>query len=458
MTKRNPVVVVLGHVDHGKTTLLDAIRKTSVASREAGGITQSIGASVVGDITFIDTPGHAAFSKMRGRGANVADIAILVVACDDGVAPQTKEALQIIKDSKIPFVVAATKSDISGVNPETVRGGLEKEEVLFEGRGGDIPFVAVSAKTGTGLDSLLEVIKLIADVNEISGDPNGELESFVIESGVEKMGPTGSIVVKNGKIKVGDELFVEEVKLKVRGIFNDRKESVKEVLPGFPAKIIGFTTPPPVGAKVSRELTVSGKTEIKSLLPYQAQKVNEGEIAVIIKAENVGSLEALIASLPKKAIVVNSAVGDVTGSDILLARSTGALVFAFECKLPNDIQKLAEVEGVKCKRFEIIYELIQEIELILKKGLVEITGKAQVLALFPYEKKVVAGSKVTFGKMSKGDRISLVRDEKEVGKAKIVSLRKQKSEVQGVIQGEEFGAITEPQLDFQVGDVLLSSR
>jgi len=457
MKKRNPIVVVLGHVDHGKTTLLDAIRKTNVASKEAGGITQSIGASVVGDITFIDTPGHAAFAKMRSRGGSVADIAILVVACDDGVKPQTKEALQIIKDAGIPFVVAATKIDIAGVNSEVVRGELEKEEVVFEGRGGNTPFVALSAKTGEGVSHLLEVIGLLSEVNEIKGDTDSSLDAYVIESGMEQMGPTGAVVVKNGSIKTGETLFVEGTEVKVRAMFDDKKKVVKEVLPGFPAKIIGFTIVPPVGAKVSRE-KINVEAKLQEKIPYEAKKVKEDEIAVVIKAGSAGSLEAVLSSIPPKVVVVDAGVGDVAGSDILLARGVGARVLAFESKIPPGVAKLAEAEKVKCERFEIIYELIQKLEEILKSGKVEIVGKAVISASFPFDNKKIAGSKVTEGKISKGDKLTLLRSEKEVGRAKAVSLKKQKQDVAQVGQGEEFGVLTDPQLDFQIGDVLVSSR
>jgi translation initiation factor IF-2 len=457
MNKRNPIVVVLGHVDHGKTTLLDAIRKTNVASREAGGITQSIGASVVGGITFIDTPGHAAFSKMRSRGGKVADIAILVVACDDGVAPQTKEAIQIIKETGIPYIVAATKIDVAGVNPEIVRGQLEKEEITFEGRGGNTPFIPLSAKTGAGIPQLLEVINLLSEVNEIKGDPLAPVDAYVIESGKEKMGPAATIVVKNGSIKVGETIFVEDIETKVRALFDDLGKGIKEVLPGLPAQIIGFSKVPPVGARVSKEkVAFEAKVEVKT--PYERKKVKEDEIAIVVKAGSVGSLEAVIASLPPKVVVVDSGVGDVTGSDILLARGVGAKVFAFESKIPGDVAKLAEAEKVKCERFEIIYELIQKLEEILKGGKVEILGKATVSAIFPFNDKKIAGSKVTFGKMNKGDRILLMRAEKEIGKAKIISIKKQKLDVAQVGQSEEFGALIEPQLDFAVGDVLVSTR
>lgn len=460
-TSRPPIVVVLGHVDHGKTTLLDAIRKTNVTAREAGGITQKIGASVVETkegkkITFIDTPGHAAFTKMRGRGATVADIAVLVVAQDDGVQPQTKEALQIIKDAIVPFVVAGTKADVPGVSAERLQGELEKEGVFFEGRGGDTPFISVSAKTNAGIDELLEMLTLMADVTEIKGDPAGSLEAVVIESNKDKMGLSATVVVRDGSIKIGEIIFAEEVEAKVRALFDDKGISVKEVLPGNPAKVIGFSEIPTVGTLITRKPHRKKEIEVKAKGVFDLRRLKDDEIPVIIKADNAGSLEAIIASLPPKIVVVGSGVGEVTSRDIIDAKTGNAYVLAFESKIPTDILKLAEAEKVKVERFQIIYELLQKIDEILKKGAVEINGHAQVMASFPFNNKKVAGCKVTDGKISKGDTLILQRSDKELGKAKAVSIRKQKAEVSSVGQSEEFGVILDPQLDFQIGDVLLS--
>lgn len=459
---RQPIVVVLGHVDHGKTTLLDAVRKTNVASREAGGITQAIGASVVETkdgkkITFIDTPGHAAFTKMRGRGAKVADIAILVVAQDDGVQPQTREALQIIREAGLPFIVAGTKADVAGVNPESLKGQLEKEEVYFEGRGGNVPFVSVSAKTNAGISELLETLTLMADVAELTGEPNSELEGVVIESGKDKMGASATIVIRNGSIKVGDTIFAEKLECKVRAIFDDKGKSVKSILPGEPGRVFGFTEVPAVGAKVSSKPTEpSAPVEVKKKGIFDLRRLKEDEIPVILKTDNAGSLEAIVASLPPKIVVVGSGVGDVNSSDILDAKTGNAVVLAFESKIPNDIAKLAEAEKVKTARFQIIYELLQFLDELLKKGKTEISGHAEIMASFPFNDKKVAGCKVIDGRISKGDMLILERGGKEVGRAKASSLRKQKSEVTSVGQSEEFGVILAPQLDFKLGDVLVS--
>ncbi len=461
MNTRSPIVVVLGHVDHGKTTLLDAIRKTSVASREAGGITQAIGASVIEtkdghNITFIDTPGHAAFSKMRGRGAKVADIAILVVAQDDGVQPQTKEALQIIRDAKIPFIVAGTKSDVAGVNAEALKGQLEKEQVLFEGRGGDTPFVSVSAKTDTGIKDLIDTISVLSEVSELKSDPEGILEAVVIESGKEQMGTFASVVIRNGSIKVGETIYTEEALAKVRALFNDKGISVKEILPGEPAKIIGFSEVPQVGASVTREAKEEVRETPKPKNLFDLRRLKDDEIPVIIKASNAGALEAILAALPPQIIAVDSGVGEITTSDVLNAKTGNAYIFSFESKIPSEVVKLAEAEKIKVAKFDIIYELLQAIDEILKGGKVQVLGKAEILASFPFNDKKVAGSRVTEGRISKGDILILMRGEKELGRTKATSIKKQKAEVAGVGPAEEFGVIMSPQLDFDKGDVLVS--
>lgn len=463
---RSPIVVVLGHVDHGKTTLLDTLRKTSVAAREAGGITQKIGASVIttksgSKITFIDTPGHAAFSAMRSRGARVADIAILVVAADDGVQPQTKEAIKIIEEAKVPFIVALTKVDLATANPESVLGQLEKESIFFEGRGGQTPKVEVSAKSGEGVDQLIELIELIAEVNEIKADKDNPLEAVVIETSKSKGGNLVSVVVRDGSFKIGDQLIGEGINCKVRGIFDDSGKAVKEVLPGNPAQILGFDDLPPVGSKVVslgsdvRKDSVNqnkfGLSENTNVAPAK-----EGQFSLVIKTDNAGSLEAILASLPAEAKVISSGVGEITESDIFTAKSAGAVVYAFETKASSSASKLADLEGVKIKTFRVIYEMFKEIDEIVKSGIREVLGTAQIIASFPFNDKKVAGSKMLKGRFTKTDQLTLKRGEREIGKVRILSLKKQKDEVSEVREGEEFGILFVPQLDFKIGDVLVS--
>lgn len=460
---RPPIVSVLGHVDHGKTTLLDYIRKTSFTKKEAGGITQSIGASVVQAkeekaITFIDTPGHAAFTHMRSRGAKVADIAILVVAADDGVKPQTKEALNHIMVAKIPFIVAATKVDLSSASSNKVREQLEKQGVSFEGRGGEVPFVSVSGKTGKGVDELLEVISLVSELHEIKGDSEGSLDAVVIETGKDKRGPTVTVIIRNGSIKVGDRIVAETTKAKVRGLFDHKGKSTQKVDPGEPALILGFSDLPPVGSRVwgqeqeGEEMVVAKK---RSIAKPGGSK--EG-INVVIKAGSAGSLEAIIDNLPEEVSVISSGVGEVNGSDVFLAKSGEAIILAFESKVPASVAKLAKTEEVKFQSFEIIYELFEKLEEMLEGGKEKISGAAEIVAIFPYNSKKVAGCKVIKGNISVKDNLILKRNDKELGRAKITSMKKEKSDTNEVKQGEECGIIIAPQLDFDKGDMLISVR
>jgi len=363
-TARQPIVTVLGHVDHGKTSLLDAIRNTSVFEGEAGGITQSIGASVVTTkegkkITFIDTPGHAAFSAMRSRGATVADIAILVVAATEGIKPQTSEAIKLIKEAKVPFIVAVTKTDLPTASVETVLGELEKQEIYFEGRGGQTPFIPVSAKEKKGLNELLDVIVLLSEVNDISADLNGELEAVVIETNKEKGGNSVTIVVKNGKLKTGDNIYTEGATGRARGLFDSLGKTVKEVLPGEPVKILGFNELPLVGSIVKKG--TSNDTSKKELVTNKFERFDKSKIPLYLKASSSGALEALIASIPPEFTIVSSSVGDVTESDVLDAKANGALIFAFESKVPSSVLRLAEMDKVKVQSFKIIYELLQKL-------------------------------------------------------------------------------------------------
>jgi len=443
------------------TTLLDKIRTTNVAGKEAGGITQGIGASVVTTkegkkITFIDTPGHALFTKMRSRGAKACDIAILVVDASDGVKPQTLEALQLIKEAKIPFIVAITKTDLPAADVEGVLSQLEKEEILFEGRGGNTPYLRISAKTGFGITELLEMITLVSEVSEIKGDAKSPLLAVVIETSKEKGGLTVSLVVRNGTLKVGDILYAEKSECKVRGLFDYQGKSVKEILPGDLGQILGFSILPDVGSIISTDKSLIKESTKVSTKKDQFKKIKEDEIPVILKAKNVGALEALESSLPAKVVVVDSSVGDVLESDVLMARSTGARVFAYDSGISNSVLKLAEAEKVKTYKFKIIYELIDKLQEILLGGKEEILGKAEIIAEFPFNDKKIAGCKVTNGKIVKTANLYLERNGKEMGRIKAVSLKKGKQEVMEVKPGEEFGILFEPQLDFAIGDVIVS--
>ncbi|MDP3918170.1 MAG: GTP-binding protein [Candidatus Woesebacteria bacterium] len=452
--KRSPIVVVLGHVDHGKTSLLDALRQTSVTASEAGGITQSIGASVVKGITFVDTPGHAAFSKMRSRGSKLADIALLVLDSSDGVKPQTKEAIEHINDAKIPFIVVFTKTDLPAASIEVALAELEKNGILFEGRGGQTPYLGISAKKKEGLNELLDLIKLLSEVNSIESDDEADLEAVVIETAREKGGNMVSVVVRNGKLVVGKEIYSGQTKGKIKGLFDYKNNPVKEILSGEPARILGFESLPQVGSVITDH-------EIDNQ-PHSAKAsrgtVDKTKIPLYLKANNAGSLEALIASIPAEFAIIDASVGDVIESDILNAKSNNAIIFVFESKVSSNIKKLAEMEKIKVERFEIIYELLQRLDEIVKSGLVEIIGKAEIVASFPFDGKRVAGSKIILGRIEKTGDIKLMRGETELGKIKILSIKKQKQEVQGASQGEECGIFFAPQLDFQIGDAIVAVK
>ena len=464
-TKRSPIVTILGHVDHGKTTLLDSIRKSNIVSREAGGITQGIGASVVttkeglpaqvgNDITFIDTPGHAAFSKMRSRGANVADIAVLVVAAGDGVKPQTKEALKFIREAKVPFLVAITKIDMKGATTKSTLDQLESEGIKFEKKGGETPFVEVSGKTGKGVEDLLETITLLSEVNEISADSEGKLEAVVIETTKGKGGNEVSVVVRNGTLKRQDQIFSGKLTAKVRAIFDDKRKEINEILPGYPGKILGFDSLPQVGEIVSSESS-NTKTTLKD---SKQKNVPEGKVAVVLKVDNAGALEAVEGGVSEDVVIIASAVGNATDSDVFLAKTSNALLVTMGLKVPRQVQNLAKTEGVEVMEFDIIYKLFEALEEYTKKDKEEILGKAEILQSFPFNKKQVAGAKVSEGRINRNDRLRLVRNEKEIGKMKAVSMRRGKEEIDTAKTGEEFGAIFAPQLDFEVGDVILSVK
>ncbi len=459
---RSPIVTILGHVDHGKTTLLDFIRKTNVAKKEAGGITQGIGASVIETkekkkITFIDTPGHAAFANMRSRGASVADIAVLVVAGEEGIKPQTKEALNLILDAKIPYVVAVTKIDLPTASLDNVRGQMEKLGIAFEGRGGNVPIVGVSGRTGEGVENLLEVISLTSEIYGLDGNSNDPLEAVVIETRKDKGGPSASIVVRSGKIGVGQDIIAETVKARIRGIFDFRGASVKEISSGEPGLVLGFSELPEVGSRI---WSSSRKCDerIEKTKSAVATSNADTKLSIVLKTQSTGSCEAVLGNLPPEVMVVSSGIGDVTEGDIFLAKSTGSVIFAFEVKVSPSILKVAENEGVSVETFDIVYEMFEKMETIIKECTVEIKGMAEIIASFPYEGKKVAGCKIKSGSISKDDKLILFRGEEEIGSVRIISIRKGKQEVQEVKQGEECGILFAPQLDFKASDMITSVR
>lgn len=454
--KRPPVVIVLGHVDHGKTTLLDAIRNTNVQSREAGGITQRIGASVVKtkngeDIVFIDTPGHSAFSKMRSCGVNACDLAVLVVAADDGVKPQTKESIDYIKEANIPFLIAFTKIDLPTAKVELAKKELSEVGVFLEGLGGDVPFVEVSAKTKVGIEELLELILLLSYMNNIGSLPENKLKAVVIETAKGKAGPTVSVIVKEGVLKTKQEIYFGNKKVKVRGLVDAFGKPAERVLPGYPALILGFEELPPVGTVLTEEPI----REYLQSEPVRNFENDEAKVSLIVKAESQGLLEAIISGITKGVNLIDFGVGEVTKNDVLMAKSTNSFIFSFGTKVPSEIKKLAESEGVRIEEFDIIYRLFERLEELVSGLEEKEIAKAEILTEFPFDGKRVAGCRMIFGEINIKDKLILKRGDQVLGEVKISSLKKQKQSVDKVGQGEEFGILFYPQLDFKPSDVLV---
>lgn len=468
--ERPPIVAVLGHVDHGKTSLLDQIRKTRLTEREAGGITQSIGAyqAVFKDkeITFIDTPGHAAFSQMRARGGQAADLVVLVVAADDGVMPQTIESLEHIKTAEVPFLVALTKIDLPGANIDRVKQQLAQNEIPIEDYGGDVVVVPVSSKTGQGIDDLLEMIILLSQIHEIKADPQGLLEAVVIESRKSKAGPSGTIIVRNGTLKIGDQVLAGNVSAKVKSLMDEAGKRVNQAEPGQPVEVLGFDAPPPVGARVIRVDSVSPKHAealTKTAEQIKLPKEAEDKLKIILKADSIGSLEALSANLSNEVFLVSAGVGDIFESDVLSAQISKAKIFGFKVKVAPGIAKLAENEKVEIKIYEIIYKFLEDLEtealrLSQPEFKEDILGKAEIKAEFAMEGQRIAGCQVTEGKINKFFSLHLTRGTQNLGDVKIVSMRKRMKEINEAKLKEEFGAVIDPQLDFKPGDMLISFK
>lgn len=476
---RQPIVAVLGHVDHGKTTLLDYIRTTSLASKEAGGITQSIGAyqaqyqpktAPAKDsgrdhlITFIDTPGHAAFSKMRSRGASIADLVILVVAADDSVKPQTIESIKHIKAAKVPFVVAINKTDKPDANVEVVKAELTQHEVFVEGYGGNTPFVLISGKTGDGVDSLLETIILLAELEELPYKPDSPLQAVVIEAKLDpKKGSLVSTIIKEGTLNIGDLISTQTAQAKVRAIYNDKGEIIKTATPGMPVQILGFQSLPSVGEVVvpgpldSSELSDSSKLPPPVSLEPPAKRLN-----LIIKADTAGALEAVVGSMTSEVNIVSSSTGDITESDILHGFSTSAIVLGFNVKLSTSVAKLAETEKVVVKTYRIIYELLEYVEKKVLK-LMEPSidedelGVATVIKVFEINGDHIAGVHIDSGKLTTGDTIHLKRGE-VIKDARIKGMRLGKEEAKIVEVGKECGVFLSPNLDVHEKDVIIAYK
>lgn len=465
---RPPIVAVLGHVDHGKTTLLDTIRNANVAKGESGGITQHIGAYQVEvdtkegkrKITFIDTPGHEAFSKMRSRGAAVTDLVILVVSAVDGVQPQTEESLNHIKKAGVPFIVAATKMDLPEANIERVKKHLAKVDVLTEGYGGDVVVIGVSAVSKKGINELLEMILLVSEMKGLEGTQNDPFQAVIIESRLDnKRGVVATIIVKKGTLQKGEDIYLGQEKTRIRAMFDEYGKEVIKAYPSKPVSILGFKNVPPVGEVVTKEKTVQNTPLFKKPVSVQTE---EKQLKIILKADTIGSLEAILGKLDNNIFVLEASLGEIGESEILRAESAQAFIIGFNVKVSKAARKLASDEKVHVKTYTIIYELLDEIYDVaefIREGVKEIVlGQGKIIAKFQTSDGLIAGIAVLSGKLAKGDKIKLVRSDQEVGVGRITSLKQGKEDVSKIEQGKECGAKLSSNLDFQLTDMILSVK
>jgi translation initiation factor IF-2 len=487
---RPPIVTVMGHVDHGKTSLLDKIRKTSVADGEAGGITQHIGAYEVelenGTITFLDTPGHEAFTTLRARGANVTDIVILVVAADDGVMPQTVEAINHAKAAGVKLVVAINKIDKENANPEVVKSKLAEYDVVPEEWGGEYQFQEISAKNNLYIDELLEKVLLEAELLELKGNPNRPAEGIVIESRLDKQkGAVATILVSNGTLKKGDNFVVGSAYGKVRAMFNYKGRSVKEAGPSCPVEIMGFNGTPESGerfivvenekiAKQVAELRLNKKKEAESLdkgavtLEDLFGQIKEGELVdlnIIIKADVQGSAEALKTSLEKlsnsevKVKIIHTGTGGINESDVLLATTSKAVIIGFNVRPDNKAKQIADREGVEIKLYSVIYEAIDDVKKAIEGMLTpeikeEVIGKVEVREVFSVPKiGKIAGCYVLEGKVERNAKVRVIRDNVVIYDGEIGSLKRFKEDVKEVKSGYECGMSIDKYNDIKEGDI-----
>ena len=488
---RGPVVTVMGHVDHGKTSLLDAIRETNVTGQEAGGITQHIGAYTVTvngrKIVFLDTPGHEAFTRMRARGAKVTDVVVLVVAADDGVMPQTLEAISHARNAKVPIIVAVNKIDKPGALPERVKKQLGEQGLVAEDWGGDTVMVEVSAKQKTNLQSLLEMILLVTEIQELKANPDRPGSGTVLEAKLDKgRGPVCSLLVQNGTLRVGDSFLVGAVFGKVRAMFDDRGHPIEEAPPSTPVEILGLQSLPQAGDSFQ---AVTDALKAKQIAHYRENKMREislakssrltleqfqdqmkagllKELPIILKADVQGSAEVVAESLTKlgdervKVKLIYTGVGAITVSDVLLASASNSIIVGFNVRPERKATELALQEQVDIRLHTIIYELMDEVRKALT-GLLEPThrevalGRAEVRQTFRVAKVGnVAGSLVADGRLAKGCSVRLLRDNVVVYQGRIASLRRFKDDVQEVRSGLECGVMLENFSDVKVGDIM----
>ena len=492
LVPRPPVVTVMGHVDHGKTSLLDAIRHTNVTAKEAGGITQHMGASLVehgqNRIIFLDTPGHEAFTAMRARGAKVTDVAVLVVAADDGVMPQTVEAINHAKAAGVPIIVALNKIDKPGAKIDRVKQQLSDHGLVPEDWGGDTVVVPVSAKTGEGVKDLLDMIVLVSEIQEIKTDPTKKGRGYIIESRMDKgRGPVATALIRAGSLRVGDVIITDTTWGRIRTMYDSRGRQVKKAGPSTPAEIVGLEEVPQAGdvflvvddEKTAKEVTerrklrrrmsemqaTRGASSLQELLAREHDEAVQ-DLKVIVKCDVQGSLEAVLQALGKleggevKLEVLHSGVGGITESDVSLAKASGARILGFNVRPLGNAAALAEANGIEIRTYRVIYDLLDDVGAMLK-GLVKpkteevVLGRADVRQTFHVPKiGTVAGCFVTSGKVTRSASVRLIRDGVVIYEGKLASLKRFKDDVQEVSAGYECGMGLEKFQDVKQGDVI----
>ena len=490
LVSRPPVVTILGHVDHGKTSLLDAIRQANVADKEVGGITQHMAAYQIETagqkITFLDTPGHEAFTSIRSRGARVTDIAILVVAADDGIMPQTLEAINHAKAADVPIVVAINKMDLPGADPERVKRQLSEQNLLVEDWGGEVISVPVSARTGDGMQDLLDNILLVSEIAELKADPSQLASGVIIEARLDrKRGPTTTVLIQGGTLNIGDFVVAGGAWGRVKALANDRGDTIKTVVPGTPVEMLGFGSLPEAGdifsvvgnEKLART-TANERRRSKALQSNQAraltldQVVNQidsgdvKELNLVLKADVQGSVEALRQSLEQitegdaKVRILHSGSGNVTESDILLASASEAIIVGFNVGEELGVDRVSERMRVEIRHYQIIYQLIEDIERALH-GILEptytdvIIGRAEVREIFPSKRNIqIAGCRVVEGRITRGGGIRVIRSSEILMESSIASLRHFRDEVNEINTGVECGIMLQGFNDYEIGDLL----
>ena len=493
LVKRPPIVTIMGHVDHGKTSLLDAIRHAKVTASEAGGITQHIGAYTVSlngeKITFLDTPGHEAFTAMRARGAQVTDIVILVVAADDGIMPQTKEAINHCKAADVPMIVAINKIDRPGANVDRVKQELTEHGLVSEDWGGDTICVPVSAKTGENLESLLEMVLLTAEMQELKADPNRKAKGTVIEAKLDKgRGAVASLLIQNGTLNVGDSILVGSTYGRIRAMFDDRGKKIKSAGPSIPVEVLGLSEVPAAGdrfvvvkdEKTARNMAEARKEKIRTASHQSSNRVSledlysqiqEGkvkELSIVVKADVQGSVEAIKQSLEKlstddvKVRVIHGAVGAITETDVTLGAASNAIVIGFNVRPDNNAIAQADRDGVEIKTYRIIYDAIEDVKSAMI-GMLDpeykevVNGKAEVRMTYKISNVgTIAGCYVTDGKIVRNSEIRVIRDGIVIFESKLASLKRFKDDAKEVARGYECGLSVEKFNDLKEGDVIES--